>query len=63
MKEKPFKFKLRFKYSILFNTFNDFSKKLFGKKCKKRTNFLDYITAPAGYVVYLKWRKYINKKK
>ena len=60
MMKKPFNAKLRFKYSILYNTFSKFAGVPF-KERMKENKCLMVITKPLGDFVYYKWKKYLNK--
>lgn len=61
MMKKPFKFSLRVKYSILYNTFSKFAKISFKEELKAKNTLLIVLTKPLGDIVYLKWKKYITK--
>ena len=58
MMKKPFKFKLRIKYSILYNTFSKFANIPFLKSLDKENKLLLILTRPIGDIVYMKYKKY-----
>lgn len=57
MMKKPFSFKLRVKYSILYNTFSNFAKVSFKERIDRENIFLIVVTKIIGDIVYLMWRK------
>lgn len=61
MMKKPFKMKLRIKYSILYNAFSNFAKVSFAERMKNENKIIIVLTKILGDVVYLKWKKYLKK--
>lgn len=60
MMKKPFKFPLRVKYSILYNTFSKFAGESLKERLDKENKILILLTKPLGDIAYLKWKKYKN---
>ena len=58
MMREPFKLFLRFKYSILYNTFCFFANINIKERLKKDNKPLLIVTLPFGFLVYMKWKKY-----
>lgn len=59
MMKRPFKFSLRVKYSILYNTFSKFASIPFKDRLKKGNKLLIIVTKLAGDIVYMRWKKYL----
>ena len=60
MMKKPFKLKLRVKYSILYNAFSNFAKVSYKERIKNGNGLLITLSKPFGDVIYLKWKKYLK---
>ena len=61
MTKKPFKFTLRFKYSIIYNAYCNFAKIPFKNRLEKENYFLVLLTKLMGDIVYFIWNKEFQK--